>query len=210
MSSEQKFSGKISENIIEIFKNSSLYDKITSLTNKANNTIYGVGGFCFVVTLFSIMNYNKTKITIEIIDKKLSNISASCYDKNINVEIITNKLDNIEQNITTVNNDIISLNSQLKKLLVKVSSIQMSQKQFLEKSTTTDSSYFLTLENECREKFQEKSIQNEENEIFKKCEKNQQEDLNEYNDIMNECYDIIPCNNVKKYANSNYNLFNIF
>jgi hypothetical protein len=210
MSCEQNFSEKISENIIEILKKSSFYDKISRLTNKANKTIYGVGGFCLIVTFFTVINYNKTKNTIQFIEKHISNISECSYDKNKNDEIISYRIDNIEKNVDIISNDISEINFQLKNLLEKFVYIHMQPKRLIETSTSTDSLDFLTLENSCRENFQDKSIQTEEidntkkEEIFTDC-KNIIDD--EYNDIMNECYDIIPCNNVKKYVNNNFSLF---
>lgn len=217
MSKENGLSDKITENIMELIKSSSLFHKISSLTNKANKTIYGVGSFCLVVTVFTVMNYNKTKFTIDIIKKQLSCILDTCYYKNKNIDKIQEKVTNIEVNIDKFNNDIFDIKIELKNLSLFLNSNWNYEKNNSDKSTSIHPLEFLTLEDICGENYQEKSIQTEEkyvqteeNEILKmNLPKNIENNMNctDQDDIMNECYDIIPCNNIKKYTNNSYNLF---
>jgi len=218
MSKESGLSEKITDNIVELIKNSSLFDKILTLTNKANNTMYSIGSFCLVVTVCTVMNYNKTQKTLDLIQNNLSNISESSYKKNKNIENLDINVANIQEDISRIKNNIYEMKIDLKNLLLSNDFIRCREKTVVDRSTSINSLEFLSIENSYREKCQELSIQNEE-----KCEINKEEKIdnkntldynafyqeliNEDNDLMNECYDIIPCNNIKKYSNTRYNLF---
>jgi hypothetical protein len=164
------------------------------------------------------MNYNSTKKTVQIIEKEIKNISDSCCKNNKNIDNISEKVDNIEKNINKLNGDFFYMNLELKNLSAFLNIHFTSQKKGIEKSTSIDPFEFLTLEDICganyKENYEEKSTQTEENIILKKEElennstnnKNSENNF-EHDDIMNECYDIIPCNNIKKYVNNKYNLF---
>lgn len=212
MSKEYGLSEKITDNIIEFIKKSSLFDKISTLTNKANKTIYSVGGFCLVVTLCTVMNYNKTQNTVDIIQKEIVTISDLFYKKNKNIGNLDINIANIQEDISRIKNDIYEMKMDLKNFLLLHDFIRSREKNVVERATSTNSFDFLSIENSCRENVQELSIQTEDKmEINddKKLDENEDNKDNNYNDndIMNECYDIVPCNNIKKYSNNSYNLF---
>jgi hypothetical protein len=236
MSKENGLSEKITDSIIEIIKKSSLFDKILTLTNKANKankTLYSVGGFCLVVTLCTVANYNKTQKIVDIIQTEIVTISDLFYKKNKNIGNLDINVANIQEDIARIKNDIYEMKVDLKNLLLLHDFIRHSEKTLVERATSINSLDFLNSENSCRENVQELSIQTEnivenivENNIeynIGECNNEQcnNEQCNTYkkydndtkieedieNDIMNECYDIIPCNNIKKYSNNKYNLF---
>jgi hypothetical protein len=228
MSKENGLSEKITDSIIEIIKKSSLFDKILTLTNKANKTLYSVGGFCLVVTLCTMANYNKTQKIVDIIQTEILTISDLFYKENKNIGNLDINVANIQEDIARIKNDIYEMKVDLKNLLLLHDFIRHSEKSVVERATSINSLDFLNSENNCRENVHELSIQNEnivENIVENNIEYNigecNNEQCNTYkkydndtkieedieNDIMNECYDIIPCNNIKKYCNNKYNLF---
>jgi len=216
MTKENGLSDTITEHMVEIIKNYSLFKRISNLENRANKTIYGVGSFCLVVTLFSIMNYNKTKFIIQFIQKQLTNISDSCYHKNKNIDKISEKVNDIEDNIDKMTHDIYDIKMEFNNLSSILNLHLCNGKKGIEKSTSIDPFEFLSLEDICgenyRENYEEKGTQTEESPqmgdvIVLKPNELEYHTKNDQDDIMNECYDIIPCNNIKKYVNNKYSLF---
>ena len=192
MSKENVGTDNFSENILNIIKKSSLFDRILKYTNNINKKINSIGTFCLFISFFTIVSYNRIRQKLKKIDKQITN--ANIFT---NTQIST--INDIAEKMTIITRDIFDMKLQLKNLCGLSQLQKDTVKTLATRSTSTTSLLFLLLEEESREKEGEKVIQCE--------EKSELKHDNDYNDIIKEHYDIIPCNNSTKYNNSKFSLF---
>lgn len=180
MSEDSNLGEKISDSILSIFTKTKIFEKIDKLNFYVKyfvllSTVYLTGS----MTCHYIAFKNKNKINKDF-NSELNYIKENrikmLYD---NIVIMHNKIDNLEFKLT----NLIEKQQHTLNEIYKLPLLNIGTKNTISQSTSISSL--------SSESFKDPIIENESE--IKNVE-------GEYYEILNECYDIIPLNNIKKFT----------